>query len=185
MSTGDIDDTLVDPDILPMLRRKSEALDAYLRVAWTFTPVRTFFIPNAAGISIDGKTPFISYDIQTTIRSIDCSSCLVRHETTEWGLRKFCGIGEDYLTDPSGHRIANTAEAEHAAELLSLPLDEGWDLYSEIIDPQVVLDERLSFAEKPIPRTLDLYSYTEAVQRRLRQAMWNTRSQEEWERLYA
>src|SRR5215469_7202092 len=116
MSAGDIDDVLGPQGELERLRALHPELDEYLTRAWRFSPARGFFIPFGAGISEDGLTAYISYDIQATIRDIDCSSALVRHETTEWALRKFCGIGEDYADDPRGHRLANRAEAERAAE---------------------------------------------------------------------
>src|SRR5215831_16700836 len=129
MSTGDIDDKLGPEGELVNLRQRYPDLDAYLRDAWNFVPVRTFFIPLGAGINEDGTRVYISYDIQTNIDGVECENALVRHETTEWALREYCGIGEDYASDPSGHRLANLAEHDRVIELLAGRGDDAWSVY--------------------------------------------------------
>ena len=181
MSSGDIDDVLAPEGELEQFRLEQPALDEYLSRAWQFKPIRTFFIPFAAGISHDGNRVYISYDIQTNIEGVECESALVRHETTEWALREFCDIGEDYASDPRGHRLGNRAESNRAESLLGRP--DAWELYSEIIDPQVIRTERENLRGKPIPRDLALYPYDEGMAERLMEEMWSERSFEEWNRL--
>lgn len=181
MSAGDIDNVLASEGELDWLRLHHPDLNAYLTMAWSLKPIRTFFIPAGAGISDSGKRVYISYDIQTIVDGIECESCLVRHETTEWGLRLFAGIGYDYFLDPRGHRLGNRAECDCALHLLGR--DDAWEIYSEIIDPQVVIDERMEFDEKPVPRDLALYPYEDEQREALQMAMWNKRSEEEWSRL--
>ncbi len=183
MSTGDIDDRLGPEGELEELRLQYPELEEYLSWAWGLKPVRTFFIPYAAGISADGKRVYISYDIQSSVEGIDCESALVRHETTEWGLRRFCLIGEDYITDPRGHRLSNRAEHDRIVQLLGG--EDAWDIYTEIIDPQVINAERGDFEDRPIPQDLALYPYDQEEQEKLITAMWNERSQEEWNKLSA
>ena len=88
----------------------------------------------------------------------------------------------DYSTDSRGHHLGNRAEHDRVIELLG---PEGWDLYSRIIDPQVILDERQNVIEmeKPIPRDLAMYPYDEDEITELKVAMQNDRSVEEWEKL--
>jgi len=178
MSSGDIDDTLAPEGVLEDLRLRNQAFNQYLIEAFACVPIRTFFIPYGAGISADGDRVYISYDVQTTMNGVDCGSALVRHETVEWGLRKFCGIGIDYLSDPSGHRIANRCEADHVNALLGS--EEGWELYTEILDLQILIDERTEFEDRPIPQDLAMYPYTDAMREKLVSAMSNARSMEEW-----
>lgn len=181
MSTGDLDNRLGDADDLAALIAENPDLRAYLEIAWNLAPVTTFFIPYGAGISADGKRVYRSYDIQTQIQGINCDSALVRHETTEWGLRHFLGIGEDYISDPTGHRFANRAEHDLVNQLLNR--EDGWDVYSEIIDPQITNSEREEFEDYPVPRDLAMYPYDEDLQARLREAMLNDRSEEEWRKI--
>lgn len=183
MASGDIDDTLGPGAELDNLRRQNIELDQYLIRAWQFKPVRTFFIPFGAGISNDGERVYISYDIQTCIDGVECENALVRHETTEWALREFAGIGKDYAADPSGHRLANRAEFEMVAALLA-PRDDPWGLYSEIVDEQVINAERTRFDERPIPQDLALYPYSYGMRGKLQEAMLNDRSWEEWAKIY-
>ena|SRR5258708_7429867 len=181
MSAGDIDDRLGPEDQLAELRAEHPELDAYLVMAWNLAPVRTFFIPYGAGISADGARPYISNDLQSNINSIECGQALVRHETTEWGLRHFCAIGEDYANDPRGHRLAN--RAEHDLVLSLLDREDAWELYSMIIDPQIILAERQEFEDRAIPFDLALYPYDEDLKRKLIEAMENERSREEWSKI--
>jgi len=182
MATGDIDDILASAAGLALIRQHNPELDAYLTEAYHFTPIRTFFIPYGAGISSNGKRVYISYDLQTTIDGVECANALVRHECTEWGLRYFLGIGTDYASDPRGHRLGNRAEHDRVVELLDRP--DAWDLYAEVIDPQVILAEREDFEDKPIPQDLALYPYPKDLRYKLRKAaMENQRSWEEWEKV--
>lgn len=183
MSAGDIDDHEY-AGLLDKYRAESEELDEYLKLAWTFRPVRSFFIPFAGGMSEDGMTVYISHDIQTYFEGIDLETALVRHETTEWGLRRYLGIGEEYSDDPTGHRIANNAEFDRVRQLLDR--DNALKIYEEWMDPQVFTSERTQITGKPIPRDLALYPYEEDTKLydELQQEMWNERSIEEWRRLH-
>jgi hypothetical protein len=183
MSTGDIDNHLGPEGELERLRAENPDLDAYLTKAWALAPCRVFFIPYGAGISDNGQRPYISNDVQTSINGRECDSALVRHETTEWGLRHFLGIGQDYLDDPIGHRLANRAEAERVEAILEC--EDAWELYSSIIDPQVELDERQDLEEKPLPKDLALYPYDQGMIEKIKEAMENERSMEEWRKLTA
>src|SRR5260370_2614265 len=183
MSSGDIDNKLAGEGELPYLRQASFALDEYLEQAWLIQRIRTFFLPCGAGISEDGKTVFISYDLQTIVNGVECENALVRHETTEWGLREFCKIGEDYLTDPRGHRISNRAEFDRVVQLLGI--EDAWDVYSEIIDEQIINEERQEFEGRPIPRDLALYPYEEDQRPELKEEMLNDRSYEELAKIHA
>lgn len=181
MSSGDIDDVLAPTFRLEALITQHDELRSYLNLAWGYRPIRTFFIPWGAGISSNGQRVYISYDIQTIVNGIECESALVRHETTEWGLRQYCGIGEDYLRDPSGHRLGNRAEHDRVVVLLNR--EDAWEIYSEIIDPQVIRAERQEFSKLPIPLDLALYPYDTDTQDKLLEAMHSPRSQEEWAKL--
>jgi len=177
MASGDIDDRLGSAEQLERLCVRYPDFDQYLSI-WSIVPIRTFFVPFGAGISADGQRVYISYDLQTVVDGVECESALVRHETTEWGLRRYCDIGTDYSSDPRGHWLANRAEHDRVVQLLSRP--SGWELYCEIIDPQVILDERLDFEDKPIPFDISFYPYPESIRMKLREAMLNARSEEEW-----
>ncbi len=181
MSAGDIDDRLGDAEELARLRATDHHFSMWLQAAYQLHPIRTFFIPYGAGISEDGNHVYISYDIQTIVDGIECESALVRHEATEWGLRHFFGIGEDYESDPSGHRLANRAEHDRVVQLLVR--EDAWDIYTEIIDPQVILAERTDIGEKPVPKDLAMYPYDENLQNKLIEAQLNDRSNEEWSKL--
>ena len=181
MSAGDIDDHLGSQETLNRLLVEKPEFASYCASAWSLPPIRTFFIPFGAGISDAGNRVYISYDLQTMVDNVECANALVRHETTEWALRQFCSIGLDYSSDPSGHRLANLVEHDRVCSLLDRP--EAWDRYCEIIDPQVILDERQSFADKSVPKDLALYPYPPDIADRLRQAMWNVRSEQEWGKL--
>lgn len=185
MSAGDIDNTLGDLDYLNDLRAKDPKFDQYLTMAWNLSPNRNFFQPFGAGINVRGTRPYISYDIRTVIRDIECTPALVRHETTEWALREFFGIGEEYAADPRGHRLANRVEHDLVLVLLKDIADDPWEIYNEIIEQQIVEAERRDFHELPVPRDLALYPYEddEDMLRALREAMLSDRSMEEWDRL--
>jgi len=182
LSTGDIDNRLGPELELSQLRATNPEFDAYLRVAWQFKPIRTFFVPYGAGCSSDGQRVYISYDVQSNIDGIECESALVRHETTEWALREFLNIGDNYAEDPSGHRLANRAEFDRVNELLRDRVD-AWELYSEIIDEQVLNAERQQYSDRPIPQDLAMYPYSPHERAKLQDAMGNDRSWDEWERL--
>jgi hypothetical protein len=184
MSAGDIDDKEAHPTALAHFRQLNHKFDDYLNWAWNLIPIHTFFIPFAAGISEDGRTPYISNDIQTSLNGVELANALVRHETTEWGLRHFLSVGEDYADDPSGHHIANNAEFSRVRQLLDRP--DAIERYQEFMDPQVFTTERQNLRGKPIPRNLALYPYEEDTNlcNELKEEMWNDRSVEQWERLY-
>src|SRR6202035_3796358 len=109
MSAGDIDDRLGPEGSLEELRAKCPDLDAYLRIANALPWVKTFSIPFLAGISNDGQTRYIDHRLDTILRGFDISPALATHESVEWAIRRWTGIGEDYTTDPRGHRLANRA----------------------------------------------------------------------------
>jgi len=182
MSSGDIDDKLGDAEELAYYRQQNQRFNDYLEGAYRLVPVRTFFIPFGAGISTDGQRVYISYDIATIVQGTECFSALVRHETTEWGLREFFKIGEYYESDPHGHRLANRAEHDRVVQLLARG-EIGWELYTEIIDPQVVLAERQDLNDKPVPKDLALYPYEDEMIEKINEAVLNDRSEEEWLKL--
>ena len=182
MSSGDIDDTLASQEEFHRLLADNEDLRKYLHTAWQLNPIRLFFIPYGAGMNNDGTRVYISHDIQTVIDDIECAPALVRHETTEWGLRVYASIGLDYLDDPTGHRLANRAEHDLVQVLLG---SDGWEKYSEIIDPQVLNSERTDLKDKPIPKDLAFYPYEEDMILKMLEEMENERSSEEWAKLIA
>jgi hypothetical protein len=184
MSAGDIDDKEEPLSTLARLRIENKDFDEYLMWARNIVPVRTFFIPFGAGVSEDGKTVYVSYDVQTTINGIDYESALVIHETTEWALRRYLGIGDDYADDPLGHRIANSAEFTRVRTLGGG--NAGLDIYQEIIDEQIHRTERMEITGRPIPRDLALYPYEDDVGLcdKLQEEMFNERSDEEWFKLH-
>ncbi len=180
MSAGDIDDDVIPLEAVNKLRKRFQELDNYLKLAWTFHPFRSFFIPYGAGISEDGMRVYISHDIQTVVSGIECENALIRHETTEWGLREFCSIGIDYAADPNGHRMANVVEFARVYELVDRP--NAIELYEGILDPQVILAERTKVKGKPVPRDLALYPYEddEKLLYDLKDEMWSQISIDEW-----
>jgi len=159
MTSAAIDDTLAPAEELAALRTNNEQFNDYLRWAWKQIPNRNFFVPYGAGISENGARVYISNDIATLVEGIDCADALLRHETTEWALRTFLRIGDDYENDPRGHRLANRAEHDRVLALLDRP--EAWELYTSHINPQVLFDERESLEGKRLPVDLALYPYPE------------------------
>jgi len=184
MSAGDIDDKEEPATTLARLRRDNREFDEYLKWAWTIKPIRTFFIPFAAGASYDGKSVYISYDVQTVIDNVEYESAIVRHETTEWALRYYLGIGEDYGDDPVGHRIANRAEFDRVRQLGDG--DHALEVYKEVIDAQIYRTERMDITGRPIPQDLALYPYEDdtSLRSKMREEMFNERSEEEWNKLH-
>jgi hypothetical protein len=184
MSAGTIDDKEEPASTLTRLRLDNPDFNKYLEWAWSIKPIRTFFIPYAAGISENGKHVYISYDIQTEIDGVELENCLVRHETTEWALRYYLGIGEDYANDPLGHRISNNAEFDRVRQLMDRP--DALEIYKEIIDEQVYRSEREAVEGRPVPRDLALYPYEDRPEfvDTLQEEMFNERSEEEWDKLY-
>jgi len=183
MSSGDIDDTLGDAEYLKELRRDNIPFERYLCLAFFYKPIRSFFIPFGAGISEDGRRVYISNDLQSIVQGVECESALVRHEVVEWGLRYFLKIGEDYQEDPRGHRLANRAEHDRVLQLLDR--SDAWELYTTIIDPQIMREERDEIKKRAIPRDLALYPYDDEFRDALQLAMWNDISEEEWSKLGA
>jgi len=184
MSAGDIDDSEEPASTLYRLRAENREFDDYLRWAWQLKPIKLFFIPYAAGINEEGTMVYISHDITTYFEGIELENALVRHETTEWALRYYLGIGEEYSDDPIGHRISNNAEFDRVRALLDRP--NAIDLYEEWIDPQIHTTERTDVKDKPIPRDLALYPYEDdiALLDELQEEMYNDRSMEEWGKIH-
>lgn len=184
MSSGDIDDHEEPATTLARYRRENKDFNDYLVAAWQRKPIRSFFIPFAAGISEDGTVVYISNDIQTYFEGMELESALVRHETTEWALRFYLGVGDDYGNDPIGHRIANNAEFDRVRQLLDRP--NALNLYEEWMDPQVFTSERTKLRGKPIPQDLAIYPYEDdtTLCDEIREEMLNERSMEEWEKLH-
>jgi hypothetical protein len=180
MSTGDIDDRLAPEGDLQEIIEGNQQLKEYLKTAYSLLPIRSFFIPFGAGMSFDGTRVYISMDINTMLDGIDISPVLIRHETTEWGLREFAEIGEDYARDPTGHRLANRAEFELITHLLG---EDGWERYVDFIDPQVIKDERESFDDKPVPADLALYPYDDVQKENIQSAQFNAASRRAWRAL--
>lgn len=168
MSAGDIDDTLGSILELERLKMQFQDFQVYWNAIDTLPISRTFHIPYGAGINAKGTIVYVSSDIDPFVNSIDCASALAYHEATEWALRKFCQVGVDYAHDPQGHRLANRAEAERAAKLLSLPVDAAWKLYSKHIDPEVQYDESEPIAN--VPPDLALYPYPPDLRAKIKAA---------------
>ncbi len=172
ISAGDIDDRLGPEGELASLRTEYPSLDAYLNRALAVN--HDYNIPYGAGISEDGQTVYIDSRLDTMVNGVDCAQALATHETTEWALREFCGIGLDYAADPRGHRLANRAEYEKVNELLGNPgsgdYEANWEAYDDALDPQI---RRIEHAEIGIaPADLALYPYEgTAILERLREAM--------------
>ena len=151
MSAGDVDDTLGPADELRRLRGVYADLDSYLSGADRLPIVRAS-IPFGAGISEDGATRYIDSRLNCVVDNIDCSLALATHESTEWALREFCGIGLDYAADPRGHRLANRAEYTRV-----LSLGRTWEAYDDFIDPQIREIEHAPLID--VPKDLALYPY--------------------------
>jgi hypothetical protein len=160
MSAGDIDDRLGPEGRLRQLRQDYPELDAYLAKADTLPIQRVSGIPYGAGISTDGQTRYINSELQTVLDGVDISLALATHESVEWALRQFCGIGEDYQDDPSGHRLANRAEYEKVSELFGVTEETTnglWADYDGFLDPQLAALEHAEIIAPP--KDLALYPY--------------------------
>lgn len=161
MSAGDIDDRLGPEGELERLCFENEELGIYI-TEMDSLPIERASIPFGAGISQDGQTRYIDSRINCDLNGTDVSICLVTHESVEWALREFCGIGEDYASDPRGHRLANRAEYEKVADLFGVVHDNAEDVwmdYDDFIDPQIRAIEHDPLAN--VPKDLALYPYAE------------------------
>jgi hypothetical protein len=180
MSAGDIDDTLGPEGRLTALRSTFPDLDQYLSRVGDLKVERAC-VPFGAGISQDGLTVYIDPRIDTNCGGTDMSPALVVHESTEWALRTFCEIGEDYANDPTGHRLANRAEYVAVGLLLAHTAEDGeeaWQIYDDFIDPQVM---KLEFDTiGAMAPDLDLYPYAGArLEESVRTAQQRARTKEE------
>jgi hypothetical protein len=181
MSAGDIDDTLGPEGRLTALRAQYPDLDRYLSRIGDLKVERAC-VPFGAGISNDGLTVYIDPRIDTICDGTDLAPALVVHESTEWALRTFCEIGEDYANDPTGHRLANRAEYVAVGLLLAHKAEdaeEAWQIYDDFIDPQVM---KLEFDTiGAVAPDLDLYPYAgnAGLEGRVRAAQERAETKEE------
>jgi hypothetical protein len=170
MTAGDIDDRLGPKDELAQLRLRFVQLDTYLQHVAS-RPVLRAGIPFGAGISDDGQVIYIDSRLDTNVAGVDVELALSTHEQVEWALRKYANIGEDYATDPRGHRLANRAEYEMVSSLFpEMEPSEAWDLYDEHIDPQVRKIEGEDL--RNVPYNLATYPYEddEAMMKKIKDA---------------
>ena len=160
MSSGDIDDILGSAAQLQRYLEQSDDLRTYLLIADSL-PILRATIPYGAGISTDGQTRYIDSRIDTIFNGVDVGSALARHESVEWGLREFCGVGVDYANDPMGHRLANRAELDKLNELIpnyANDMANLWADYDDFIDPQIREIEYAPLDEN-VPLDLAMYPY--------------------------
>lgn len=161
MSAGDVDDRLGPEGKLEELRQEYPALNRYLLRTLPIIQAYPISIPFTGGISKDGGTRYLDWRLKTIFRGKDIRRATARHEQVEWGLREYCGIGEDYEFDPRGHRLANRAEMEelsHIFEITSAIDEQGlWDAYDDFMDPQVRRIEHGPI--QMVPKDLALYPY--------------------------
>ena len=149
MSAADIDDKLGPKGELERLMDEHDDLRKYLEKPHYLARAT---IPFGAGISEDGATVYVDRGLKTVIHGVNVIGALATHERVEWGLRKFCGIGEDYSKEPEGHRLANRAEKEFVERL-----GVDWGKYCDFMDPQL---ERIEHEKiRRIPKNLALYPY--------------------------
>ena len=170
MTSGDIDDRLGPKGELERLRASHVQLDTYLSYLES-RPVLRAGVPFGAGISTDGQTVYIDSRLDTVVNGTDVSLALATHEQVEFGLRQFAGIGEDYETDPRGHRLANRAEYEAVATLFpELDANDAWDVYDEHIDPQVRKIEGEALTNVPYNLATYPYEHDEAMMTKIKAA---------------
>lgn len=158
MSTGDIDDKLGPWGELERLRKEYPELDEYLDLADYKIAFAT--IPYGAGISQNGFTVYIHPNLQLDLDGVDIRDALATHERTEWALRRFCKIGMDYQTDPTGHRLANRAEYVVVEGLLGsdqVDYGDAWAAYDDFLDPQLEAIQKLPLTS--VPKDLAMYPY--------------------------
>ena len=176
MSAGDIDDHLGPATELERLEATNAELRTYLAWARANIAIERATIPFGGGISKDGKTAYVHPDLDCTVNGIDCIFAVATHEFTEWALRQFCGIGEDYADDPRGHRLANRAEYQRVGLLLySHPSqfenqEAAWEAYDAHLDPQLTALEHAPLTNVPSDLALYPYESDEAMLRKIREA---------------
>jgi hypothetical protein len=166
MSAGDIDDRLGPSGELAKLRALHSDLDEYLKGADDLPILSVTGIPYGAGISTDGLRRYVNSSLSTDLDGVDLKPALATHESVEWALREFCGIGEDYEADPKGHRLANRAEYEKVTELFAMSMDYGeneesriWDTYDDFLGPQLAACETAEILSPPAD--LAMYPYVD------------------------
>ena len=178
MSAGDIDDRLGPATELERLEATNAELRTYLAWARSNITIERATIPFGGGISKDGKTAYVHPDLDCTVNGIDCIFAVATHEFTEWALRQFCRIGEDYADDPRGHRLANRAEYDEVYRLLvnddyaqdQNKAEEAWDAYDSHLDPQLTALEHAPLTNVPSDLALYPYESDEAMLRKIREA---------------
>lgn len=173
MSAGDIDDRLGPEGELDRLKAENTELRAYLETINDLEiDTNEWTIPYGFGISTDGRVRYGDHRLNCFLDGVDISIGPATHESVEWAVRRFCGIGEDYAHDARGHRLANRAEYEVVASLFpNLPPDDAWDKYDDFLDPQIRKIEHAPLTK--VPSDLALYPYEDAnvMMRRLHEAM--------------
>jgi len=180
MSAGDIDDRLGPATELERLEATNAELRNYLAWARTSITIERSDVPFGGGISKDGRTVYIHPELDCMVAETDCIFAVATHEFTEWALREFCRIGEDYADDPRGHRLANRAEYDEVFRLLAKDTgeeyliaytpDEAWQAYDEHLDSQLTAIEHAPLTN--VPKDLALYPYEsdEKMLRKIREA---------------
>ena len=174
MSAGDIDDRLGPATELERLEATNAELRNYLAWARASIAIERADVPFGGGISKDGQTVYIHPALDCIVSETDCIFAVATHEFTEWALREFCRIGEDYADDPRGHRLANRAEYDKVSELLgegdALDNRDTWEAYDDHLDPQLTAIEHAPLTN--VPKDLALYPYEsdEKMLRKIREA---------------
>lgn len=180
MSAGDIDDRLGPDGELSRLRKLHTNLDEYLATADDLPIISATGIPYGAGISNDGQRRYINSALNTELDGVDLKPALATHESVEWALRKFCGIGEVYQSDPKGHRLANRAEMEKVSGIFGVHLshndedreNELWKQYDDFLDPQLAALEHAEIISPPADLAMYPYVNTELYDK-IREAQRN------------
>ena len=175
MSAGDIDDHLGPATELERLEATNAELRNYLTWARANIAIERATIPFGGGINRTGTTVYVHPDLDCTVNGVDCTFAIATHEFTEWALREFCRIGEDYADDPRGHRLANRAEYDEVYRLTPDDYDdvtpeEAWDAYDSHLDPQRTALEHAPLTNVPSDLALYPYESDEAMLRKIREA---------------
>ena len=177
MSAGDIDDRLGPATELERLEATNVELRNYLTWAREHIRIERATIPFGGGISKDGKVAYVHPSLDCVVSGVDCIFAIATHEFTEWALREFCRIGEDYADDPRGHRLANRAEYDEVGRLLGdegldkdAAASEAWEAYDAHLDPQLTAIEHAPLTNVPSDLALYPYESDEAMLRKIREA---------------
>lgn len=178
MSAGDIDDHLGPATELERLEATNAELRTYLAWARSNITIGRATIPFGGGINRTGTTVYVHPDLDCTVNGVDCTFAIATHEFTEWALREFCRIGEDYADDPRGHRLANRAEYDEVYRLLvnddyaqdQNKAEEAWEAYDSHLDPQLTALEHAPLTNVPSDLALYPYESDEAMLRKIREA---------------